>query len=56
LFVGEYIAPDEKNFPTRCRSNPLVSMVKEKSNSVIGIWFFQICLHLENIAPYMTAT
>ena len=51
---GEYLATDEKNLKTRCRSNPLISMVKEKSNGVVGIWFFQIACHLAG-HPFLIA-
>ena len=52
---GEYLASDEKNFKTRCKSNPLVSMVREKANAVVGIWFFEIACFLNHKA-YLIAT
>ena len=51
----EYLASDEKNYKTRCKSNPLVSMVKEKSNAVVGIWFFQMACYVGGKA-YLIAT
>jgi len=56
IVLGESFAADEKNLKTRCRTNPLVSMVKEKTNAVIGIWFFQIACNLkETNQPYLFA-
>ena len=52
---GEYLASDEKNYKTRCKSNPMVSMVREKANAVVGIWFFEMACFLGGKA-YLIAT
>ena len=35
--LPESLAAHEKNYKTRCRHNPMVPMVREKTNAVIGI-------------------